>query len=154
MMASPYHLLLGLGYGVPLTDFYGHTGVQVREPHNSYISIVARTGIVGAIAWIAMMVLMLRAWRRAFRHTVEVGWREGQNRLMLLMVFFISMWVLAIGEDGFEKPYNIIPFYFFWGIVLRMGLLLERGEIGPEDDGEEEPPAQPYLTQPLSLRPR
>lgn len=155
MLADPYHLLLGLGYGVPLTDFYGHGGVRVREPHNSYISIIARTGIVGAIAWAAMMVLMVRAWHRTFRRTVEIGWREGQNRLMLLMVFFISLWVLAIGEDGFEKPYNIIPFYFFWGIVLRMGLLLERGEIGPDpDDYDDGDPAHPYLEQPLSVRHR
>ncbi len=152
MMANPYHLLLGLGYGVPLTEFYGNTGVLVREPHNSYISVIARTGVIGALAWVAMMVLMVRAWHRTFRHTVEIGWREGQNRLLLLMVYFISMWVLAIGEDGFEKPYNIIPFYFFWGVVLRMGLLLERGEIGPDPEDDDEPPVHPYLEQPLSLR--
>ena len=63
----------------------------------------------------------------------ELGWRDGENRMLIMMVFFICMWVLAIGEDGFEKPYNIIPFYFFWGIVLRFSLLLERGQIGPED---------------------
>ena len=46
--------------------------------------------------------------------------------------------MLAIGEDGFEKPYNIIPFYFFWGIVLRMAYNLKaeeadstRGRTGP-----------------------
>jgi len=43
------------------------------------------------------------------------------------MVYFICMWVLALGEDGFEKPYNIIPYYFFWGIVLRFGLDLKQG---------------------------
>jgi hypothetical protein len=51
------------------------------------------------------------------------------------------MFVLAIGEDGFEKPYNVIPFYLLWGIVLRFAYLLERGEIGPEaeDDVYQEP---------------
>ncbi len=53
------------------------------------------------------------------------------------MVFFICIWVLAIGEDGFEKPYNIIPFYFFWGIILRFSLLLDRGLIGPDADRED-----------------
>ncbi len=44
---DPFSLLLGLGYGVALTDFYGSSGAAVREPHNSYVTVVARTGIVG-----------------------------------------------------------------------------------------------------------
>jgi hypothetical protein len=32
---------------------------------------------------------------------------------------FILVWVFAIGEDAFEKPFNAIPYYFFWGIILR-----------------------------------
>jgi O-antigen ligase len=132
MLADPFSLLLGLGYGLPLTDFHGSTGAVVREPHNSYVTILARTGIIGAICWFAIMANLIGRWHQTFMHCREIGWRLGENRLMILMVFFLSIWVLAIGEDGFEKPYNIIPFYFFWGIVLRMSLLLEGGEIGPE----------------------
>ena len=128
---SAYTLLLGMGYGVPLTSFSGHEGVIVREPHNSYVTVFARTGIVGGIAWLWMMSLLFFRWVRSFNLAKSLGWREGENRLLILMTFFIACWVLALGEDGFEKPYNIIPFYFFWGIVLRMGLQLERDEIGP-----------------------
>ena len=141
MIGDPFSLLLGLGYGLPLTDFHGSTGAQVREPHNSYITVVARTGIIGAVCWAAMMLSLLQRWHRTFIHCRRLDWREGENRLMVLMVFFICTWVLALGEDGFEKPYNIIPFYFFWGVILRMGLLLERGLIGP---GSERLPPDPY----------
>jgi hypothetical protein len=41
------------------------------------------------------------------------------------MVFFILIWVLAIGEDAFEKPFNSIPYYFFWGIVLRLACYMK-----------------------------
>jgi len=136
MLSNPFKLLLGLGYGVVLTDFYGVGGIAVREPHNSYITVFARTGIIGATAWALMMLVMVRRWHLAVRHCREIGWRLGENRLLVLMVYFICMWVLALGEDGFEKPYNVIPFYFFWGIVLRFALLLERGEIGPEAEAE------------------
>jgi hypothetical protein len=135
MLSDPFKLLLGLGYGVTLTDFYATGGTAVREPHNSYITILARTGIVGAACWLLMMVSLVHRWHLSFRHCENLGWREGQNRLMLLMVFFICMWVLAIGEDAFEKPYNTIPFYFFWGVVLRFSLLLANGLIGPEAEG-------------------
>ena len=140
LTGSVYTLLLGLGYGVPLTDFAGLEGVVVREPHNSYVTVFARTGIIGGVAWFSMIAGLLFFWLRTFRLARSLGWREGENRLLILMVFFISIFVLALGEDGFEKPYNIIPFYFFWGVVLRMGVQLERDEIGP---AAEEPVAPP-----------
>ena len=143
---SAYTLLLGMGYGVPLTNFSGHEGVIVREPHNSYVTIFARTGIIGGIAWFWMMGILFLRWVRSFNIARAVGWREGENRFLILMVFFISCWVLALGEDGFEKPYNIIPFYFFWGIALRMSLQLERDEIGPMAEPAEEPVyPEPYV---------
>jgi O-Antigen ligase len=135
MLADPFKLLLGLGYGVTLTDFYATGGTAVREPHNSYITILARTGMVGAVCWFLMMISLVHRWHLSFRLCRDLAWREGQNRLLLLMVFFICMWVLAIGEDAFEKPYNTIPFYFFWGIVIRFGLLLANGQVGPEAEG-------------------
>ena len=138
MAQDPFSLLLGLGYGVALTDFYGSSGAAVREPHNSYVTVIARTGIVGAVCWVLIMLsLVCAAGTRPSCMSRAVGWREGENRLLFLMMFFIAMWVLAIGEDGFEKPYNIIPFYFFWGIILRISLLLERGEIGPEAEFDD-----------------
>jgi O-antigen ligase len=132
MLQDPFSLLLGLGYGVPLTDFYGSSGAAVREPHNSYVTVLARTGIVGAVCWVLITLSLVRRWHHTFMECRALGWREAENRLLVMMVFFICLWVLAIGEDGFEKPYNIIPYYFFWGIILRFSLLLDRGLIGPE----------------------
>lgn len=112
-------IFFGMGYGLPLIDFKMNYGVIVREPHNSYISIIARLGIIGAIAWIWMHVILIKVWHRTYKKAVDIGWQEGQNRLLILMVFFILIWIFAIGEDAFEKPFNAIPYYFFWGIVLR-----------------------------------
>jgi len=149
MLADPFKLLLGLGYGVVLTDHAGLSGAVTREPHNSYITILARTGLIGITCWLAMMISLVRSWYLTFRRCHELDWRLGENRLMVLMVFFICMWVLAIGEDGFEKPYNIVPFYFFWGIVLRFSLLLARGEIGPDlAEPSRSPPAADRLEIP------
>ncbi len=110
----------GLGYGFPLINFRQHEGIAVREPHNSYISIMARLGLLGSLAFIWMHLLLLRVWYRTYRACRRMGWQEGENRLLILMIFFILIWISAIGEDAFEKPYCAIPYYFFWGIVLRM----------------------------------
>jgi hypothetical protein len=131
LFVDPVTPIVGLGYGTPLTDFHGNSGTVAREPHNSYISLIARIGLIGGIAWFVMTAFLYRAWHLAYRRCQQLGWHLGQSRLLVLMVYFICMWVLALGEDGFEKPYNIIPYYFFWGIVLRFALDLKQGQIGP-----------------------
>jgi hypothetical protein len=112
-------ILFGLGYGFPLIDFGLAGGIKVREPHNSYISILARVGVVGSVVWLWMHIILIKVWHRSYKRCEKMGLREGQNRLLILMVFFVLSWVFAIGEDAFEKPFVAIPYYFFWGVVLR-----------------------------------
>lgn len=123
--------LFGLGYGFPLVHFGTRAGIPVREPHNSYISIIARIGLVGILAFAWMHVQFLKTWWGAIRRCEDLGWQEGKNRLLLLMVYFVLVWIFAIGEDAFEKPYHAIPYYFFWGIALRFARHLNQGHIGP-----------------------
>ncbi len=114
-------MLFGLGYGFPLIDFLGGQGQIVREPHNSYFSILGRTGFVGLFLFAWGHILLIRVWSRAFNLCRRVGYRLGQDRLLLLMVFFVLIWVLTMTEGAFESPYLTIPYYFFWGIVLHYG---------------------------------
>ena len=128
--ASIGSFLFGLGYGFPLIDFVAHgpgyaeEGQMAREPHNSYVSILARIGLLGFFAFVWMHILLIGAWRRAYALATRMRWRAGQNRLLFLMVFFVMVWISAIGEDAFEKPFFAIPYYFFWGIVLNMSYRL------------------------------
>jgi O-antigen ligase len=107
-----------------LVDYHGIGGTVIREPHNSYISIFARIGVIGLFAFIWMHVILLTVWFRAMRLCRRAKYRVGQERLLVLFVFFLLMWILGIGEDAFEKPFNTIPYYFFWGIVLHYSLYL------------------------------
>ncbi|MEW6447674.1 MAG: hypothetical protein AB1426_06255 [Bacillota bacterium] len=122
--------VFGLGYGFPLIDFTIAGGITVREPHNSYISVLARLGVVGAFVFLWMHLLLLRVWHHAYKMCTRMRWRDGENRLLILMVFFILVWICAVGEDAFEKPFVTIPYYFFWGIVLRFAYHLKKGAIG------------------------
>jgi len=129
---SPGNFLFGLGYGFPLVNFHGGDGAVVREPHNSYLSTLGRIGILGIIFFTWMHVHLVRAWFRAYHLCRRVGYRLGQDRLFLLMVFFVLVWVNSLGEDAFEKPYLTIPYYFFWGVVLHYRLHLKRMLTGEE----------------------
>ena len=116
--------LTGLGYGIPLTNFYADTGTLVREPHNSYISAVSRLGIIGFGAWLWMNAEMIKAWFYAYRDAKRLRWRDGQDLMLQILAFAVLVLIAALGEDALEKPYNAIPFYIFWGIALRICYML------------------------------
>ncbi len=126
LISSPSTFLFGLGFGMPLVDFLYYGGITVREPHNSVISVFARVGLLGGFCFLWMHLQMIRVWRVSYKTCCRLGWGEWQNRLLILMVYFVLIWVFSIGEDALEKPFNAIPYYFFWGVVLRINWHINR----------------------------
>lgn len=118
--SSASKLMFGLGYGIPLTDFYFIDDTRVREPHNSLISILARVGVVGLFFFVWLQLALAQVWLRTYRWCVQNGETLWKNNLLIIGVFFMLLWILSIGEDAFEKPYNAIVYYFLWGVVLRV----------------------------------
>ncbi len=143
MTSSLHKLFLGLGFGIPLTDFRGPQDVLVREPHNSYVSVTARMGLIGLAVLVWMYVSLIQSWKAAYRRCVRLRWDEGERILLFFLSYFILIWIFSITEDGMEKPFNAISFYFFWGVVLRFALYLKNGEIGP--DSEQPQPVENSL---------
>jgi len=117
-------LLTGLGYGIPLTNFTDPFGVTTREPHNSYISVVSRVGLIGFGAWAWMQVELFRAWLRSYRQCHRLGMKDAED--LMLMIFGLAALLLieAFGEDAMEKPYNTILLYGLWGFALRFAFVL------------------------------
>ena len=115
-----YSLLFGFGYGDVLVNFGIKNNIQIREPHNSYISIFARGGLISFTFFVWAHFLLIKIWYKLFRHYKKTSDRIKNNQLSFFMIYFISIWTLAFAQDAFEKPFYIIPYYFFWGIVLRM----------------------------------
>jgi hypothetical protein len=46
------------------------------------------------------------------------------------MAFAILTLASCLGEDIMEKPYNAIPYYALWGIVLRIAYKVKRSSVG------------------------
>ncbi|MFB3917497.1 MAG: O-antigen ligase family protein [Terriglobales bacterium] len=130
-LSRPEYLLFGRGFGQPLTDFTVSGGVPVREPHNSFISVFARLGLLGIALWIWMHWELWRAWFKAYRSARLVRWVTAERFLILFSVFFILVAICALGEDAFEKPFNAVPYYFFWGVVIRIAAELARAHTIP-----------------------
>ncbi len=120
LMADPIALIGGLGYGIPLTDFQDTLGVTAREPHNSVISVVARLGLIGLVSWIWIQVEFFRAGFRAYWQHRRQGSHDTARLILLVIAFAILILIGCVGEDNMEKPFFAIPFYAFWGFVLRI----------------------------------
>ncbi len=112
-------LMFGLGYGFPLTSFKYYDGQIVREPHNSVVSVFARLGLVGITAFLWVQISLFLIWYRTYRRMRETGETEWANSLLIMGTFFVMVWIGSLGEDAFEKPFNTVPYYFFWGVVLQ-----------------------------------
>ena len=119
LFENSQNLIFGLGYGFPLIDFKANFGEVVREPHNSYLSIFGRIGLLGLLLFFTGHFLLVRSWWKSFKLCRVKGYLEGQDRLFTLMAYFVLIWINSLGEDAFEKPFYIIPYYFFWGVVLQ-----------------------------------
>lgn len=126
LMSGPFSFLFGLGFGMPLVDFHVLGGIAVREPHNSVISVFARLGLLGGVCFLWIHLQMIQVWRASYKACCRLGWQEWQNRLLILMVYLVLIWVFSLGEDALEKPFNAIPYYFFWGVVLRINWHINR----------------------------
>jgi hypothetical protein len=125
LKSSPQTMVFGLGYGIPLTSFQGRTAIT-REPHNSYISVIGRLGLAGILVWTLMQVSLYYSWWRSFRLCRRMGWTSDQVNLLILMIFCLMTLVEAIGEASMEVPFYAIPYYFFFGVVLRYGRFLRQ----------------------------
>jgi hypothetical protein len=118
--SSPRNMIFGLGYGMPLTNFESKNSIT-REPHNSYISVIGRLGVAGMAMWTLMQFALYASWRRSFRLCGRMQWTSDQTNLLLLLIFCAMTLVVGVGETAMEVPYYAIPYYFFFGVMLRYG---------------------------------
>ena len=122
MVSDLANLFFGLGFGVPLTDFRINNVIVVREPHNSFISIVSRLGLVGFAAFIVVKVHFFSTLIRLIRWFKANDLEHGARKLFLCLLYFVFVLIGSMGEDELEKPYTAIPYYFLWGVVMFIAL--------------------------------
>ncbi|MET4290131.1 O-antigen ligase [Bradyrhizobium sp. LB8.2] len=129
---DPITSLFGLGYGEALTPFEGPDGDIVREPHNSFLSVYGRLGLVGFVLFLSIQIriywtcaaLVLRATRA----------NNARYRILgqTILCFLLMNLVFSLVEGGFEVSYVAVPYYFMAGVVfsfhqqLRLWMIRDR----------------------------
>jgi len=120
--STPGTTAVGVGFGEALTDFSaaGADGrpVLVREPHNSYVSVLARTGLLGFVPWLIFhFILMLKIWQKIRSEQKEMNQSEA-NYWLWMFTLFMSMQITAVVEPVFESPHFAVPYFFMAGLCL------------------------------------
>lgn len=116
---TPQRFWLGRGFGQALTDFYapGTAGqVIVREPHNSFLSVYARVGMIFFGLWMILKGRIYWALFSAYRASGEKGPYGGF--FLWVILFLVVNDVRALVEPVYEFPYGAVPIYFLSGFSL------------------------------------
>jgi hypothetical protein len=56
------------------------------------------------------------------------------NRLLIMLGLVVLTLASIIGEDALEKPFNIVPYYCFCGVILRVGFTIRMVEANSRRD--------------------
>lgn len=124
--------VFGFGYGENIAARYSvDTQDDLRNPHNSHLSVLVRMGVVGLTVWILLwlvwMVPLVRAlWRRGLRRggtTLAVwAWAAVGVSSILINAFF---------DPTVEGPQVGIWLWTLTGIGVHMGLTAPLGDNPP-----------------------
>lgn len=101
-------IFCGGGFGYSLIEFKNMAGASVREPHNSYLSVYARMGIITLTIWMSILISKMKI---SFKN---MG--KDLNYLILFLILFLCM-LNATCETFFETPFEATTFYILLGIL-------------------------------------
>lgn len=119
LLAEPKNFILGIGFGKPQRsrsiEIIGWGKLEWRRtgwitPHNSYLHMIYRGGVVGIVVIIAIFVLLVRMTRIFAQKKSMTG--------TLLVTILVYWMVFAFFSIFWEVPYTAIPFWTLFGITL------------------------------------
>ncbi|MDP2136791.1 MAG: O-antigen ligase family protein, partial [Candidatus Didemnitutus sp.] len=108
----------GLGFGHDLAagflqEYYPESSVEeftARSPHNIFITVFGRMGLVGLVPWFAICLAMLARTWRSLRHSENrPAWAQ-----------WCALWVLLVSATFgvvLEGPMGAVPFWVLLGLA-------------------------------------
>ncbi|MCD6681939.1 MAG: O-antigen ligase family protein [Burkholderiaceae bacterium] len=116
--------VFGIGYGQPLTNFtVGGTeggSIIVREPHNSYVTILTRLGVTGIVFMLLLHGMAFGTALRLYRKACRYGDRPLAAMALGTAVYFVCNYLNAIGQPNFENPHFAVPYFFLAGVTFSL----------------------------------
>jgi hypothetical protein len=120
--SSSSNLLVGEGFGQPLIEHreknkISNQTVDVRQPHNSHVTILARLGLLGLTVWVALNFYIVARFISVLRCRTY-GDQKLHDLILWLFFYYIIFAIEAATQPGFEFSAGAIPFYFLMGVAM------------------------------------
>lgn len=119
-------LLFGSNFGVPLIDFVGYQYISIREPHNSYITIFARSGLVGFILYSILNIKLIIIYINTLKHLNEHKFYFEKQILIFLGIYIMFIYSMGLADSVIAYSFYSIPMNIFFGIVLFIHINLNK----------------------------
>jgi hypothetical protein len=127
--------LFGAGFGADLIaplDFNPDdpsAALPLRSPHNFLLTLFARTGIVGLVAWLMFFAACVYGGLRGVSAGMRSRLVAETDLLLWLVAYPVAIAVSALFGVVLEGPYSAIPCYLMLGMSLRAAQAL-RERVG------------------------
>lgn len=118
-------ILVGEGFGEPIIDFYSGSGVAVRQPHNTHLTVLVRLGLLGFVIWILMHLKVASLLIRSLRDSRRGTFAHDLN--LWFFLFYVLGVLLTTVQPWLEFSYGAIPFFTFIGFAI--GLPHENNDV-------------------------
>lgn len=102
---------------------------QQRRPHDLYLEVAAETGIIGLIAFMAIVVLAYRSIFIARKKLIEDGMGDYANMVTGFAVAFTGYMLAAVFVHGAYPRY----FYLLIGIAFALPMAAKHTQINTEN---------------------
>lgn len=115
------HRLFGMGYGVNLATLSGfqiNSEHDLRSPHNIFVTVLGRMGMVGLAAWVWLLASFCFVLHRASSRLRKAGDETAAAVMVFGLSFTSAVLMNATFDVYLEGPQGAIPFWCAFGVIL------------------------------------
>ena len=117
----------GKGYGINIVSDLGHElPGDTRNPENSHLTFLARSGVPGLVLWVALQL----TWAASILRVLFFARRTGRPRAVGLMTFLLAYWVQLMVHAAtgvvLEGPQGGIWFWTIFGVGAAAARMVRR----------------------------
>lgn len=117
----------GVGLGAPEVFFYGGTEtLPVRSPHDSYLGVAFRMGLVGLVLFLLFLATFY-LW--SLRRIVRIADTELRGYAVVVLACQLAVALMALFNVTLEGPQNGIMFWILIGAELRVIQIAEGANV-------------------------
>jgi hypothetical protein len=118
-----YTIFFGNGFGSPLVNFIAIGEVTVREPHNMYLTIFSRSGLVGFLFFIIMNLKLISIWFEVFNILKKNKSSIHFKILIFSGIYFVLIYVSGLVDSNLSYNYFSIIFNILWGATISLNYI-------------------------------